>query len=688
MKKKVILFIVLTIMFVLPFKVSAITQSEIKEKKEITLKSVPPKNLDELEQLNEVFYEESNGLSLEDCNSSYTTCNVVKWNADEREVIASNVTIKYEYDADVKKVVDGILSKLPENGKTFHIEDVYAIKWVIDDSKHSEIDENSEGINPIKYSPEFNSFIGYNNFSFDPRMGDDIMYAHYAEGTFQFKYNGTIYGYGHMATRVDQVVYVDDNETDIIGALKTRLSKYFNIKDITKDEEFTIEEFFNDELNYQRDTYNQCVTDKNSVLAKEQEITDLENEKTTLQGELETLNAVAETDRDEEWNNTVFTKNERITAIEDELMVKKPEYETAKMNLANSCNMLDEYENADSYVEYWRGVFTDQDSEDALWNKYPKALPNVYVITLKDSDISSIPVFVIKDSSKIFNDDLGVKTKDAKSGITINNTTTSKTLPFDTLIQVSKLTSGNDYDKVVNALEKLINKDNIEMFDLKLFSNAINNYITKLDDGSFEVRIPLSDNFKDKTNLIAYYVDENNNIKEYNVKIEVVDDIKYAVFTTDHFSIYTLAEKPVESEPVFKLTYNFNGGTRQGEKEYIDESVGFGMDVTKEIFIDKFGVTPPEGMEIDAIEMNGTRVEFGDVYMLNKDTVFKYLWKEIPKEETKEEETTIEDKPEETVPVEKEEVPKTFDNIFAYIIILVISAIVFTGTIVIKKKFN
>lgn len=40
-------------------------------------------------------------------------------------------------------------------------------------------------------------------------------------------------------------------------------------------------------------------------------------------------------------------------------------------------------------------------------------------------------------------------------------------------------------------------------------------------------------------NLVAYYVDDSGEIKEYAV--EVVDNV--AVFETDHFSIYTVAEK-------------------------------------------------------------------------------------------------------------------------------------------------
>lgn len=63
----------------------------------------------------------------------------------------------------------------------------------------------------------------------------------------------------------------------------------------------------------------------------------------------------------------------------------------------------------------------------------------------------------------------------------------------------------------------------------------------ELEDGSFEVRIPLSEKLKGK-DLVAYYVDDNGNKEEHEVTIKD----GYAVFNTNHFSTYTLAEKPAE----------------------------------------------------------------------------------------------------------------------------------------------
>lgn len=81
------------------------------------------------------------------------------------------------------------------------------------------------------------------------------------------------------------------------------------------------------------------------------------------------------------------------------------------------------------------------------------------------------------------------------------------------------------------------------MFDLKLYSNAQNKYIKKLDNGTFEVRIPINNKLKNKE-LVVYYVDENNNKQVYDVTIKD----GYAIFNTNHFSIYTLAEKSSPTE--------------------------------------------------------------------------------------------------------------------------------------------
>ena len=140
-------------------------------------------------------------------------------------------------------------------------------------------------------------------------------------------------------------------------------------------------------------------------------------------------------------------------------------------------------------------------------------------------------IIPVKDSTKITSPKF--QSNDVNSDVSIS---TNAFIPLDTLISVAKLTSGEEYDKIV----KVLNATNLDMFDLKLFSKSSGDYITALSDGTFEVKLPIKDELKGK-DLMVYYVDEENKVKDYNVTI--TSDNKYAIFNTDHFSIYTLAEK-------------------------------------------------------------------------------------------------------------------------------------------------
>ena len=154
---------------------------------------------------------------------------------------------------------------------------------------------------------------------------------------------------------------------------------------------------------------------------------------------------------------------------------------------------------------------------------------------------------VVKDSSKVSEIPTSLITNDASSDITISSN--SKEIPLDTLISVAKLTSGEEYNKIMQVLEIA----NSEIYDLKLYSKTTGDYITRLPNGTFEVKIPISDKLKDKV-LTVYYVNANDEVEEHEVTIEN----GYAVFTTNHFSAYTLAEKPVKE---YTVKFNTNGGS-------------------------------------------------------------------------------------------------------------------------------
>ena len=177
------------------------------------------------------------------------------------------------------------------------------------------------------------------------------------------------------------------------------------------------------------------------------------------------------------------------------------------------------------------------------------AADDTFLLTIKKGDKEkSFNILIRRDSSKMVTPTYS--SADMRTDVEINSSSSS--IPLDTSIQVEKITSGNEYERII----KILGLEENEMFDLKLYSNSLENYITKLLNGEFEVRIPISKEFKGK-NLIVYFVDEKGNVKEYDVTIKD----GFATFITDHFSIYTLAEKSTTSEDKNIIGDNNNNET-------------------------------------------------------------------------------------------------------------------------------
>lgn len=153
------------------------------------------------------------------------------------------------------------------------------------------------------------------------------------------------------------------------------------------------------------------------------------------------------------------------------------------------------------------------------------------VVNINKNLTNQFDMVIKRDSSKMVNPTL--KTVDLLTGVEVN---TDSIMRLDTTIQVNELNSGSEYEKIIRLLDLT---DSIT-YDIKLYSETLENYITKLDDGTFEVKIPILEKLQGK-NLTAYYVDSNGNIEEYGVEIKD----GYAIFKTNHFSIYTLGYKAV-----------------------------------------------------------------------------------------------------------------------------------------------
>ncbi len=200
----------------------------------------------------------------------------------------------------------------------------------------------------------------------------------------------------------------------------------------------------------------------------------------------------------------------------------------------------------EGYIAHWLVDYdtpmdtTDEDydpeDDDWLFIRNEKIIPNVYELTLKSGETINFVVELNDEKSK---DDRKVITSDAGTGIEVE---LDGIIPLDTLIKVARITSGEEYDKIV----KVLKNTNIEVFDLNMITNSTNQPVTKLDNGKFKITLPIKEEFQNKE-LKVYYVDEDGKVEEYEVTIS--DDGKYASFETDHFSIYTLASTGKTTNP-------------------------------------------------------------------------------------------------------------------------------------------
>lgn len=238
---------------------------------------------------------------------------------------------------------------------------------------------------------------------------------------------------------------------------------------------------------------------------------------------------------------------------------------------------INEYLGSDSKVVVsYGGAFNTlssewYDSDEEYYAEMLKGLglesapENYFVATSGDMQYKFV---IIPDSSKMIAPTY--KTVDVSSNVVISSD--SAEIPLDTSMRANQLTSGEEYDKVIETLGV---EENVT-FDLKLYSQSTASYVSKLETGKFEVQIPITETLKDK-DLVAYYVDENGKVVEYEITVK--DGC--AVFATDHFSIYTIAEKTVVVPPtpptpeVVAPEDNAGGSTFEEKAETVVEKVPF-----------------------------------------------------------------------------------------------------------------
>ncbi|MGN0317611.1 MAG: hypothetical protein ACI4E1_06680 [Lachnospira sp.] len=178
------------------------------------------------------------------------------------------------------------------------------------------------------------------------------------------------------------------------------------------------------------------------------------------------------------------------------------------------------------------------------YEEYRQSVLNALEITSAPDDyfIATVnghqyKLLIIPDSSKMITPTY--KTVDVASNVTISSDASE--IPLDTSVYASKLTNDDTYNDIISKL----GVDANVTYDLKLFSNSNQTYISSLKNDNFTVSIPITDELKGK-DLMAYYVDDSGKVTKY----AVTPKGDFAEFQTNHFSIYTIAEAQPDVCPV------------------------------------------------------------------------------------------------------------------------------------------
>jgi len=494
------LFIVLVAILYVPNNIKAAEMSDefktyLNEKGELEIKSIVPTNEEFLAGVIDLFTYRDNewlGLSFSDFKDDYSETNFIINGDDEVNKESHPVKIKWVYDPKIKLQVDKYMSKLPENLTTFEVRDLELVNYWLNGYA------NGESL--TYYSSHLKSYFDYTNFKMDFKGGGHDKFELEGIGNGTIMYNDSIYGLiPHAKIEAKSIIYIDesvgDTEEEIIAAVQKRIDDYVGEGKVTVElAGESIYDLYIDEFDFNI-SYNE----------EQLEFWTKEYEKYSEQYQTNCVdNPVTDIDACNQY------KTERDNASK----------ELSDNNYPDKIDMEKYYK--ESFIERWNDGSYDY-LKDAVNDWYFSA-------HMQFGDLMYSPYFiVVKDSSKMINP--SVKTADINTDIEIS---TDAKLPLDTTIEASELTKGTEYERIV----KLLNLTDNLMFDLKLYSSSLDDYITELDNGEFEVKIPVPDEFKGKT-LSVYYVDENDEIHDYDVEPEG----DYIKFKTTHFSIYTLGYK-------------------------------------------------------------------------------------------------------------------------------------------------
>ncbi|MEE1238820.1 MAG: hypothetical protein UHO61_02725 [Acutalibacteraceae bacterium] len=454
----------------------------------LVVNSVPPTNEDELYTVIESLYSEYTeeyGVDIfftaGGFSDDYSKCEVAFIGDDGLEEIHT-LDMVWNYDSTALEKAKDFIKNFPEDINFFNVTDLELINYHINSNPDSESTVDSLA----NYSSQLRSYLKNSNFSFDVdiRGGVDDTFVTERIGIAKLTYNGTVYYTNpYLGARGEHAICVPSSTgntpQELLAAAQKRVDDYIGKGKVTITlGEKTVTEYYNDTL-----------AEYDAAIAAAQQ---------TINTAQAAIDALDENDP----QNLEQISNYRIAIMYAQIAINSQT----------------------GYKQY----FTESFREDGdLY--FLNSAEGGYLFDVKIGE-ETYQFIVIKDDTK-----LAVPTYasvDLSTSVEVK--TDSSEVPLDTAVEVEKLTSGEEYSRIIKA----IGTESGEMFEIKLYSSSLDKYITKLENGKFEVKLPVPEKFQNKT-LAVYYVDADNKVTEHQVTVKD----GFASFVTDHFSIYTLAEK-------------------------------------------------------------------------------------------------------------------------------------------------
>lgn len=89
-------------------------------------------------------------------------------------------------------------------------------------------------------------------------------------------------------------------------------------------------------------------------------------------------------------------------------------------------------------------------------------------------------------------------------------------------------------------IEKILKTNKATAYDITLKSAY--GIIREVHNGKITIKIPLPEGFDESATKIYYVSDDGTESEEFDVTYETIDNVRYIVFETSHFSTYVVAQ--------------------------------------------------------------------------------------------------------------------------------------------------